>query len=130
MKQEIKHIRNILKEYARLKRDIRVFSQVSSPVLSGMPSGGTRNNGIELKMVNYLDLSYKMKQVEDALRAIKKPQYQFILVDYIIEKKHSVEEICTMWGVSRSKFNYMKNEALEEFDDNYYVKIKKDRTFR
>ena len=130
MKQEVKHIRNILKEYARLKRDIRAFSQVSSPVLSGMPSGSTRKNSVELKLVNHLDLSYKMKQVEDAIHAIKEPQYQFILVDYIIEKKHNVEEICTMWGVSRSKFNYMKNEALEEFDDNYYVRIKKDRTFR
>ena len=119
MKQEVKHIRNILKEYARLKRDIRAFSQVSSPVLSGMPNGGTRKNSVELKLVNHLDLSYKMKQVEDAIHAIKEPQYQFILVDYIIEKKHSVEEICIMWGVSRSKFNYMKNEALEEFAGRY-----------
>ncbi len=119
MKQEIKHIRNILKEYARLKRDIKTFSQVSSPVLSGMPSGGTRNNGVELKLVNHLDLFYKMKRVEDAIRAIKEPQYQFILVNYIIEKKHNVEEICTMWGVSRSKFNYMKNEALVEFNKKF-----------
>lgn len=120
MKQEIKHIRNILKEYARLKRDIKTFSQVSSPVLSGMPSGGTRKNSVELKMVNHLDLSYKMKQVEDAVQAITEPQYQFILVDYIIEKKYSVEEICTMWGVSRSKFNYMKNRALNSFLSLYY----------
>lgn len=121
MKQEVKHIRNILKEYARLKRDIRVFSQVSSPVLSGMPSGGTRKNSVELKLINHLDLSYKMKQIEDAIRAVKEPQYQFILVDYIIEKKHSVEEICTMWGVSRSKFNYLKNRSLVEFEDVFRV---------
>lgn len=120
MKKEIKHIRNILKEYARLKRDIRAFSQVSSTVLSGMPSGGTRKNSVELKLVNHLDLSYKMKQVEDAIHAIKEPQYQFILVDYIIEKKHNVEEICTMWGVSRRKFNYMKNRALNSFLSLYY----------
>lgn len=120
MKQEIKHIRNILKEYARLKRDIKAFGQVSSPVLSGMPNGGTRKNSVELKMVNHLDLSYKMKQVEDAVQAITEPQYQFILVDYIIEKKYSVEEICTMWGVSRSKFNYMKNRALNSFLSLYY----------
>lgn len=118
MKQEIKHIRNILKEYARLKSDIKAFSQVSSPVLSGMP-GRSYGNGTEKSMVNHLDLSYKMKQVEDAIHAITEPQYQFILVNYIIEKKYSVEEICAMWGVSRSKFNYMKNEALVKFEKKF-----------
>ncbi|MDB7776239.1 hypothetical protein PND37_15050 [Lactiplantibacillus plantarum] len=118
MRQDIKKIRNLLKEYAKLKQEIRTFNQVSSPVLSVAPShsGG---NGVENSLINYVDLSYQLKEVDDALNAIHNPQYQFILHDYIIEKKHSVEEICTMWEVSRSKFNYIKNRALEGFLKRY-----------
>lgn len=118
MKQEIKYIRSILKRYAQLKRDIRAFSQVSSPVISGMP-GHSYGNGTEKSMVNHVDLAYQIKQVEDALKAVEDPRYSFILNEYIINKRYSVDDFCHMWQCSKSKFNYMKNKAINEFFYKY-----------
>ncbi|ANN48676.1 hypothetical protein A6F53_05210 [Levilactobacillus brevis] len=114
MRQDIKKIRNLLKEYAKLKREIRTFNQVSSPVLSVAPShsGG---NGVETSLINYVDLSYQLKEVDDALNSIHNPQYQFILHDYIINKRFTRNEACERLTVSVSKFNYIKNRALEMF---------------
>ncbi len=114
MRQDIKKIRNLLKEYAKLKQEIRTFNQVSSPVLSVAPShsGG---NGVETSLINYVDLSYQLKEVDDALNAIHNTQYQFILHDYIIEKRFTRSEACERLSVSTSKFNHMKNCALELF---------------
>lgn len=118
MRQDIKKIRNLLKEYARLKQEIRTFNQVSSPVLSVAPSqsGG---NGVETRLIGYVDLSYQLKEVDDALDAIHDPQYRFILHDYIIEKRFTRSEACEQLSVSVSKFNYMKNKALEKFKNEY-----------
>lgn len=119
MRQDIKKIRNLLKEYAKLKQEIRTFNQVSSPVLSVAPShsGG---NGVETSLINHVDLSYQLKEVDDALNAIHNPQYQFILNDYIIEKRFTRNEACERLSVSISKFNYLKNQALKKFK-NYYL---------
>ncbi|WP_369956803.1 hypothetical protein [Levilactobacillus brevis] len=119
MRQDIKKIRNLLKEYAKLKQEIRTFNQVSSPVLSVAPShrGG---NGVETSLINYVDLSYQLKEVDDALNAIHNPQYQFILHDYIIEKRFTRSEACERLSVSVSKFNYMKNKSIMAFKC-YYV---------
>lgn len=118
MRQDIKKIRNLLKEYAKLKREIRTFNQVSSPVLSVAPShsGG---NGVENSLINYVDLSYQLKEVDDALNSIHDPQYLFILHDYVIEKRFTRSEACEQLSVSVSKFNYMKNKALEKFKNEY-----------
>ncbi|KRL05837.1 hypothetical protein FD46_GL000595 [Liquorilactobacillus oeni DSM 19972] len=70
-------------------------------------------------MVNHVDLACQIKQVEDALKAVEDPRYNFILSEYIINKRYSVNECCQLWQCSRSKFNYMKNNALEEFDNGY-----------
>lgn len=118
MRQDIKKIRDLLKEYAKLKQEIRMFNQVSSPVLSVAPShsGG---NGVETSLINHVDLSYQLKEVDDALNSIHDPQYQFILHDYIIEKRFTRSEVCERLSVSVSKFNYMKNKALEKFEKKY-----------
>lgn len=88
---------------------------MSSTVLSGMP-GHSYGNGTEKSMVNHVDLAYQIKQVEDALKSIENPRYSFILNEYIINKRYSVNEYCQLWQYSKSKFNYMKNEALIEFN--------------
>jgi ArpU family phage transcriptional regulator len=118
MKQEIKHIKAILKDYARLKRDLKAFSQVSSPVLSSAPAH-TRKNGVELSMINHVDLAYKLKQVEDAINGINDQKLRIILVDYVLAKHHCVSDYCQKWQWSKSKFNYMKNKALIEFSEQY-----------
>ena len=73
----------------------------------------------ETVLISHVDLSYQLKEVEDALNAIDDPQYQFILHDYIIEKRFSRSEACNQLSVSVSKFNYLKNEALKEFVCKY-----------
>ncbi|KAE9508239.1 prophage P2b protein 20 [Lactiplantibacillus plantarum] len=118
MRQDVKKIRNLLKQYAKLKRDFTAFNQVSSPSLDGVSSHSSRN-GTESRLINYVDLSYQLKEVEDSLNAIDDPQYQFILHDYIIEKRFSRNEACQRLSVSVSKFNYMKNEALHAFAKFY-----------
>lgn len=118
MRQDVKKIRNLLKQYAKLKRDLTVFNQVSSPSFDGVSSHSSRN-GAESRLINYVDLSYQLKEVDDALNAIDDPQYQFILHDYIIEKRFNRNEACNQLSVSVSKFNYLKNRALEVFKLNY-----------
>ncbi|WP_436670066.1 hypothetical protein [Lactiplantibacillus plantarum] len=109
---------HLLKQYAKLKRDLTTFNQVSSPSFDGVSSHSSRN-GTESRLVNHVDLSYQLKEVEDALNTIDDPQYQFILHDYIIEKRFNRNEACNQLSVSVSKFNYLKNRALEVFKLNY-----------
>ncbi|WP_318767477.1 hypothetical protein [Lactiplantibacillus carotarum] len=118
MRQDVKKIRNLLKRYAKLKHDLTAFNQVSSPSFDGVASHSSRN-GAESRLINHVDLSYQLKEVEDALNAIDDPQYQFILHDYIIEKRFSRSEACNQLSVSASKFNYLKNRALEVFKKIY-----------
>lgn len=114
MRQDIKKIRNLLKEYAKLKQEIRTFNQVSSPVLSVAPShsGG---NGVETRLINHVDLSYKLKKVEDVIDSLNN-QEKFILIEYVINKNYNRGEMCQMLNVSHSKFNYLKNKMLVLFN--------------
>lgn len=84
----------------------------------GMSSHSSRN-GAESRLISHVDLSYQLKEVEDALNAIDDPQYQFILYNYIIEKQFSRNEACERLAVSVSKFNYLKNRALLIFSKYY-----------
>ena len=118
MRQDVKKIRNLLKQYAKLKRDLTAFNQVSSPSFDGVSSHSSRN-GAESCLINHVDLSFQLKEVEDALNAIEDPQYQFILHDYIIEKRFTRNEACNHLSVSASKFNYLKNMALLTFKRSY-----------
>ncbi|WP_106786130.1 hypothetical protein [Lactiplantibacillus plantarum] len=108
----------ILKQYAKLKRDLTAFNQVSSPPFDGVSSHSSRN-GAESRLINQVDLSYQLQEVEDALNAIDDRKYQFILHDYIIEKRFSRNEACERLSVSVIKFNYLKNKALEVFKIKY-----------
>ncbi|MBS0936874.1 hypothetical protein [Lactiplantibacillus plantarum] len=118
MRQDVKKICNLLKRYAKLKCDLTAFNQVSSPSFDGMSSHSSRN-GAESRLISHVDLSYQLKEVEDALNAIDDPQYQFILYNYIIEKQFSRNEACERLAVSVSKFNYLKNRALLIFSKYY-----------
>ncbi|WP_178138059.1 hypothetical protein [Lactiplantibacillus plantarum] len=115
MRQDVKKICNLLKQYAKLKRDLTAFNQVSSPSFDGVSSHSSRNNA-ESRLINHVDLSYQLKEVEDALNAIHDPQYLFILHEYIINKRFTRNEACERLSVSVSKFNYMKNQALIDFE--------------
>ncbi len=94
------------------------FNQVSNPPFDEVSSHSSRSSA-ESRLKNYVDLAYQLKEVEDALNATDDPQYQFILHDYIIEKRFSRNEACKQLSVSVSKFNYLKNRALETFKEKY-----------
>lgn len=121
MKQNIKYIKSILKRYAQLKANLSNFAQVSSVPMDNVNVQGSKHNGVENSMVKHCDIALQVKQVEDALKAVVDPQYSFILTDYVINKQHSRDEMCGLLGVSRSKLNYMKNNALLEFEENFAV---------
>ncbi|QDJ17479.1 hypothetical protein [Lactiplantibacillus plantarum] len=113
MRQDVKKIRNLLKQYAKLKRDLTAFNQVSSPVLSMTPSHGS-GNGVETGLISYVDLSYRIKKIEDAINALDSRD-QFILIEYVMYKHYSRDEMCQKLSVSHSGFNYLKNQSLRNF---------------
>lgn len=119
MKENIKYIKSILKHYAQLKTNLSNFEQVSSVPLNNVNVQGSKHNGVENSMVKHCEIALQVKQVEDALKAVTDPHYSFILTDYVINKQHSRDEMCGLLGVSRSKLNYMKNNALLEFGEQY-----------
>lgn len=119
MKQNIKYIKSILKRYAQLKANLSNFAQVSSVPMDNVNVQGSKRNGVEDSLVGHCDLVMQVKQVEDALKAVADPQYSFILNDYVINKQHTRDEMCGLLDVSRSKLNYMKNNALVEFGKNF-----------
>lgn len=117
MRQDVKKIRNLLKQYAKLKRDLTAFNQVSSPSFDGVSSHSSRN-GAESRLINHVDLSYQLKEVEDALNAIDDLD-RFILVEYLIYKHYSRDEMCHQLDISYSGFNCLKNKGLERFKRVY-----------
>ena len=117
MRSDVKHIKNILKQYVQLKQDIKTFSQLSSPVMDGVASH-SYGNGTETAVISHTDIAYQIKKVEDAINALDS-QDQFILVEYVMCKHYSRDEMCQLLNVSRSGFNYLKNEALLEFEMLY-----------
>ena len=119
MKQNIKYIKSVVKRYAQLKTSLSNFEQISSVPMDNVNVQSSKSNGVENSMVKHCDIALQVKQVEDALKTVIDPQYSFILNDYVINKQHSRDEMCGLLGVSRSKLNYMKNNALLKFGENY-----------
>lgn len=117
MRQDVKKIRNLLKQYAKLKRDLTAFNQVSSPSFDGVSSHSSRN-GAESRLINHVDLSYQLKKFEDAINALDS-QDQFILIEYVMYKHYNREEACNVLQASYSKLNYLKNKALTSFYSFY-----------
>lgn len=113
MREDIKQIRNLLKEYAKLKKELANFSQLASPAMDSI-SCHVHKNGVENSLVHYTDQAYKVKRIEDALNSIDDPRYQFILHDYIMNKQYSRVEASKKLGVSVRGFNKMKNRALKD----------------
>lgn len=122
MREDIKKIRNLLKEYAKLKKELANFSQLASPAMDSV-SCHVHKNGVENSLVHYTDQAYKVKKIEDALNSIDDPRYQFILHDYIMNKRFRRNEACERLSVSVRKFNYVKNKALKEFACKYCKKV-------
>ncbi len=112
MREDIKKIRDVLKEYAKLKKELANFSQLASPAMDSV-SCHVHKNGVENSLVHYTDQAYKVKKIEDALNSIDDPRYQFILHDYIMNKRFRRNEACErLFSQCSENLIMLKNKAL------------------
>lgn len=118
MRKDIKQIRNVLKDYAKVKADLNQVNFLPSPQFDAISSHSNSNHA-ESKFVYHADLSWQLHRVEDAIDNIKDSKYRFIINKYIINKKYTRPQLCQRYDISLRSFNSMKNRALVEFAKNY-----------
>ena len=122
MRKDIKKIRQVLKDYAQLKKDLALINArntlINSPSFDGTGSHSNTNH-TESKFVNHANLSWQLHRVEDAVDNIKDSKYRFIIKNYIINKKYTRSQMCQRYDIGLRSFNSMKNRALVEFAKNY-----------
>lgn len=118
MRKDIKEIRQVLKDYAQLKKDLKLIDLRTSPSFDSVPSHGNQN-GTEKKFIYHADLSNRLYKIEVAIANIKDSKYRFIINKYIISKKYNRTELCERYNIGLRTFNTMKNKALIEFAKNY-----------
>ena len=118
MRKDIKEIRQVLKDYSKIKQDLLQVNFLPSPQLDAVSSHSNSNHA-ESKFIYHADLSYQMHRIEVAIKKIKNSKYRFIINKYIISKKYSRKDLCERYNISLRTFNTMKNKALVEFAKNY-----------
>ena len=118
MKKEHKQAIEILRTYGDLKNNVDKLSLISSPRFDKIGSGGT-NRDKERVVINYIEANERLNAFQNAINKIETEKYRFILVHYIMNKEFRRDEMCAQLDCSRSKFNYLKNSALNCFIENY-----------
>lgn len=118
MRKDIKAIRQVLKDYSRIKHDLKQVSFLPSPRFDAVNSHSNSNH-TESKFIYHADLSWQLHRVEDAIDNIKDSKYRFIINKYIINKKYTRSQMCQRYDISLRSFNSVKNRALVEFAKNY-----------
>ena len=118
MRKDIKEIRQVLKDYSRIKHDLEQVNFLSSPRFDAVNSHSNSNH-TENKFIYHADLSWQLHRVEDAIDNLKDSKYRFIINKYIINKKYTRSQMCQRYDISLRSFNSMKNRALVEFAKNY-----------
>lgn len=83
MRKDIKEIRQVLKDYSRIKHDLKQVSFLPSPRFDAV-SSHSNSNHTESKFIYHADLSWQLHRVEDAIDNIKDSKYRFIIKNYII----------------------------------------------
>lgn len=122
MRKDIKEIRQVLKDYARLKKDLALINAcntlINSPSFESIAAHSNTNH-TESKFIYHADLSWQLHRVEKAINNIKDSRYRFIINKYIVNKKYNRKELCDRYNIGLRSFNTMKNRALVEFAKNY-----------
>ena len=118
MRVEHKRAIEILRTYGKLKSNVDKLSLISSPQFNKIGSCGTSRDK-ERVVINYMEANERLNTFQNAINKIETEKYRFILVHYIMKKEFRRDEMCTKLDCSRSKFNYLKNNALNSFIDNY-----------
>ena len=131
MRKDIKKIRQVLKDYARIKEDLELLN-VREILISNPTAEVTANhsnlNYAENKFVHHADLSNRLYRIETAIDKIDNQRYQTILCEYIVNKKYKRQELCDLYKISLRNFNRIKNQALVEFAKNYDINWLSDET--
>lgn len=129
MRKDIKKIRQVLKDYARIKEDLELLN-VRETLISNPTAEVTANhsnlNYAENKFVHHADLSNRLYRIETAIDKIDNQRYQTILCEYIVNKKYKRQELCDLYKISLRNFNRLKNQALVEFAKNYDINLLSD----
>lgn len=129
MRKDIKKIRQVLKDYARIKEDLELLN-VREILISNPTAEVTANhsnlNYAENKFVHHADLSNRLYRIETAIDKIDNQRYQTILCEYIVNKKYKRQELCDLYKISLRNFNRLKNQALVEFAKNYDINLLSD----
>lgn len=118
MRAEHKRAIEILRTYGQLKNNVDKLSLISSPRLDKIGSSGT-NRDKERVVINYIEANERLNAFQNAINMVETKKYRFILIHYIMNKEYKRDEMCTKLDCSRSKFNYLKNSALNSFIQNY-----------
>ena len=118
MRKDIKKIRQVLKDYSKIKQDLSQVNFLPSPHLD-VVSSHSNSNQAELKFIYHANLSWQLHRVEEAINNIEDSKYRFIINKYIINKKYNRQELCDRYNIGLRSFNSMKNRALVEFAKNY-----------
>lgn len=131
MRKNIKKIRQVLKDYARIKEDLELLN-VRETLISNPTAEITANhsnlNCVENKFVHHADLSNRLYRIETAIDKIDNQRYQTIICEYIVSKKYKRQELCDRYNIGLRSFNSMKNRALVEFAENYDINLLSDET--
>ncbi|OTA51616.1 hypothetical protein BHL85_11795, partial [Limosilactobacillus reuteri] len=108
MRKDIKAIRQVLKDYSRIKHDLKQVNFLSSPRFDAVNSHSNSNH-TENKFIYHADLSWQLHRVEEAINNIKDSKYRFIINKYIVNKKYNRKELCDRYNIGLRSFNSMKN---------------------
>lgn len=118
MRAEHKRAIEILRTYGQLKSNVDKLSLISSPRFDKIGSSSTTRDK-ERVVINYIEANERLNAFQNAIDRVETEKYRFILVHYIMNKEFRRDEMCAHLDCSRSKFNYLKNSALNSFIQNY-----------
>lgn len=118
MRVEHKQAIEILRTYGQLKTNVDKLCLISSPKLDITGTHGNAGDK-ERTIMKHLEATERLNAFERAIGMVETKKYRFILIHYIMNKEYKRDEMCELLNCSRSKFNYLKNSALNSFIDNY-----------
>lgn len=126
MNKTTKEIMGVLRGYATLKQSLNSIAMVTSPSFDAVNVPCHANHS-ENKFVRHADISFQIHKIEQAIDELDSKE-RFIILKYIIDKEYTQKEMCQRYNVSKSGFNYQKNQALTNFAKNYGLNCCSDDT--
>lgn len=112
----IENAKKFLSEYRHYHRiELRSVIALQSPVISGMPSGDSKGNTNEDRVISHLDAKTYCATCRHAIEAIESDTYRKILSETYIKPVYNDDLIMSDVGLEHSRFYDVKNDALIAF---------------